>query len=73
MDKYVVSQERDKCIGCMACVLVCPNNWFMENDNKASFKKSVLKTPEEIEENQLAEASCPVAIIHVKKESSGKK
>ena len=59
---YEIKHERDKCIGCGACVAVCPDNWEMKEDGKASPKKTIL---EEVGCNKKAEENCPVQIIHV--------
>ena len=64
--KYRIVQERDKCIGCGACVSVCPENWMMAEDSKARPKKIGL-TEKEYKCNKLAEEACPVSIIHIKK------
>ena len=71
MAEYVVTQEHEKCIACQACVTVDSENWYMGSDNKAHFKKNKISTPKEIKANKAAEASCPVAIIHVKLAKKG--
>lgn len=63
--KYKITHDRDKCIGCGACAAVCPDNWEMKDDMKASPKKTEL---DDIGCNQQAAESCPVQIIHIKKE-----
>ncbi len=77
-----VVHERDICIGCGACAMLCPKNWVMNADGKADLKpatknqKMLTKTEdlheleipdEELENNEEAESSCPVLCIHVKK------
>jgi ferredoxin len=64
MAKYKITQDREKCIGCGACVSVCPDNWEMKDDGKSSPKKTTIS---EIGCNQEAADSCPVSIIHIKK------
>ncbi len=59
---YEIKHERDKCIGCGACVAVCPENWEMKDDGKAAPKKTVV---EELGCNKKAEESCPLHIIHI--------
>lgn len=59
---FRIKQEHEKCIGCGACVSVCPNNWEMGEDGKSRPKKTVLK---EIGCNKEAEKICPVKCIHV--------
>ncbi len=58
-----INQEHDKCIGCGACVAVCPDNWEMGDDGKANPKQTEVK---EDGCNKEAESVCPVGIIHVK-------
>ena len=69
MVKYVVSHERDNCIGCGACVGLCPKFWDMDNDGKSKLKGSK-DNQLEIKEadlacNKEAAESCPVNIIHI--------
>lgn len=69
-----IIHEKEKCIGCGACVAVCPSFWEMKDDNKSHIKNSIT-TPEGNEElvideifcNQDAADSCPVSIIHIEK------
>lgn len=61
---YQIKQEREKCIGCGSCVALCPDNWEMSGDNKATPKKTEV---EEIGCNQQAADSCPVQCIKVVK------
>ena len=63
MAKFKISQERNKCIGCGACEAICPDNWEMKDDNKATPKKTEL---EELGCNKDAAEHCPVTIIHIK-------
>ena len=64
MAKFKVTQEHEKCIGCGACVGVCPVNWGMDADGKA---KPLAVEVEEIGCNQAAADSCPVQCIHIEK------
>ena len=66
MVKYVVSQKHAECIGCQACVTVCPSNWVMGSDGKANPKKKEINASQ-LDCNKQAESSCPVQIISVKK------
>lgn len=71
-----IIHEREKCIGCGACVAICPKFWEMKDDNKSHLIGSSL-SPEGNEEltineneiscNQEAADSCPVSIIHIEK------
>ena len=38
MTKYKVIHERDKCVGCGACVSICPRLWRMGEDGLAELK-----------------------------------
>ena len=65
--------ERKKCIGCGACVAVCPKYWEMAEDGLVKLKggKTDSKTGNvelEIKAvgcNQEAAESCPVQIIKI--------
>lgn len=63
MVKYRIVHHVDKCIGCGACVALCPSNWVMEGA-----KSKPLKT--EVDEpgcNEEAARVCPVKAIEVVK------
>jgi ferredoxin len=61
MTKVKITQDHDTCIGCGACVAICPDNWQMK-DSKAVPKKTALS---DAGCNQQAADSCPVNCIHV--------
>jgi ferredoxin len=63
MPKFKITQDRNICIGCGACVSVCPDNWEMKGD-KSYPKKIELN---DIECNQEAVDVCPVQCIKIKK------
>lgn len=63
MAKYKVSQDHEACIGCGACVAVCPGNWEMGDDGKAKLKNSV----DGLDCNVQAADGCPVSCITVEK------
>lgn len=75
MSKIKLIHNRDKCIGCNVCVECSSSNWKINSeDGKADLidsketKKGVFVkdiSVLELEENKLAEDSCPVGIIHV--------
>lgn len=56
-----IKQDHEKCIGCGACVAVCPENWEMDSDDKAKFKNA----ESDLECNKKAAAGCPVKIITI--------
>ncbi len=62
MAKFKITQEHEKCIGCGACVSVCPANWKMDADGKAL---PVAAEVEEVGCNQAAVDGCPTQCIHV--------
>lgn len=69
-----VIHNRDICIGCGACVAVCPKYWDMNADGKSDLKNAKrqqngetldkLKILQE-DGNLDAAKSCPVNCIHV--------
>lgn len=61
---YKIIHEIDKCVGCGACVAVCPNNWEYKG-NKVVPKNTKI---EEIGCNQEAANVCPVSCIKIEKE-----
>ena len=61
---YTIKQDREKCIGCGACVAACPENWEMKSDGKAKPKKTKIEK-KDLEGNKEAAAVCPVQIIHI--------
>jgi len=61
---FRIEQKRDECIGCGACVSVCPDNWEMGDDGKSKPKET---TVEKIGCNQEAADVCPVQCIKVVK------
>lgn len=63
--KYKIIQEREKCVGCGACVATCPDNWVMASDGKAKPKKVVIEEKEYRCNRQAAEV-CPVNIITIR-------
>ena len=57
-----VKQDHDKCIGCGACVSMCPDNWEDKGDGKYGPIKT---TVHDVGCNQEAADGCPVQCIHV--------
>ncbi len=75
-----IIQEREKCIGCGACVAVCPKYWEMADDGKVNLlgshpsggqpKAEKVTYELEIKEtecNQDAADGCPVQCIKILK------
>jgi ferredoxin len=72
-----VTQDRESCIGCMACTTVCPEFWSMGDDGKSMLKGARevegkpgwfgqdLKSKADYECNKRAADICPVKVIQV--------
>ena len=67
-----IVHDVETCIGCGACVAVCPDCWEMNSEGKAYLKNSKKideqKTELEISDigcNKEAADSCPVDCIHI--------
>ncbi len=72
----IITQQREKCIGCNYCVEEAPYRWTMSDvDGKSTLLDSVDKKgfhttrvyDDEYDDNVRAADSCPVNIIQVKK------
>ncbi len=61
--------EKEKCIGCGACTVICPKFWEMGEDNIATLKEGVLSGSNFEREVESADCSadaaqgCPVQCI----------
>lgn len=64
MTKYLIEFDRNNCIGAGPCAAFAPENWFIDKDSKATFKKAEL-TEKELINNLKAAESCPVNVIHI--------
>ena len=71
----IITQQRDKCIGCNYCVELAYSRWRMsKKDGKASLVGGVNRKgfytvkvrEDELDENIKAAEACPVKIIQVK-------
>lgn len=63
--------ERDKCIGCGSCSVICPGFWEAGDDGRAVLKEGVEsgdvfeKEIGDVECNVEASQSCPMQCIHI--------
>lgn len=71
----IITQQRDKCIGCNYCVELAYSRWRMsKKDGKATLIGGVNRKgfytvkvrEDELDDNIKAAEACPVKIIHVK-------
>jgi ferredoxin len=66
-----VVQKREECIGCAACVAVCPKYFEMADDGRSRLKggkqqgKDVVLETDDVVTIKLAADVCPVNIIHI--------
>ncbi len=58
IDHKIPQVDKEKCIGCGACVSVCPQNVFELKDSK-----SIVVRPENCIECNACVESCPVGAI----------
>lgn len=63
---YKISLDRKGCLSDAICTALCPSNWFMDTDGKASFRNEILNE-NELEDNMEASKSCPTGIIRISK------
>lgn len=66
MSKFRITVERSGCLADTICTAICSDNWFMDDDGKASFRKEIIDE-EEYKCNIEAARSCPTGIIRVTK------
>ncbi len=80
--KYIVTFERENCIGAAACEAISPKKWKMQDDAKASLLDPNAKKTAEIEtlefdesdlqEHLEAAQACPVNVIKIKEKDTGR-
>ena len=71
MAKYKIEYDREGCIGAGVCVSLCPENWSMSDDGKATVAKIVIDESE-LKKNKDAAEGCPVNVIHIVDEKGNK-
>jgi ferredoxin len=72
MAKFKIELDRDECIGCGSCAAICPDNWEVGEDGKASFKHEEIED-DEFETNKEAAETCAVNAIHIINLETGEK
>ena len=76
MAKYKFIYDMENCIGCGSCAALDPENWKMQPNGKSSLKDSkeidtelFEKEFSELDKNLETARSCPVNVIHIKKDN----
>lgn len=69
MARYNITYNKKACIGCDACVSVCPENWeLVEKNGELKAKPKKLEISEdEYNSNEEAATICPVECIKIEK------
>lgn len=57
-----IEQDHEACIGCGACVSICPDNWEMADGGKA---KPIKTSVPAVGCNKEAAEACPVQCIKI--------
>jgi len=70
---YTIKHDREECIGCDSCAQMAPKYWEMNRDGKSDLLKSdenqkIIETDEDFELNMETAYSCPVNVIHIRKD-----
>ena len=65
-----IKHEREKCIGCGSCAVICPKYFEMADDGKAHVIGSTIQDIEELEVEKIecaerAAEVCPVQCIQI--------
>ena len=63
--KDILSVDTPWCIGCWACIWMCPELFKFNDESKSTVKRQP-ENQDEINCAKQAEESCPAGIIHVK-------
>lgn len=71
MTTYTIKYNRGLCIGAASCVAACPENYSLDNENKAVVKNKTI-SENELPKNITAAKSCPTLAIEIYDEK-GKK
>lgn len=75
-NKFIITQQREKCIGCGSCTMYSPDCWKINNkDGKADLIGGIKKGKvivaevgmEHLEDNKKAAKACPMQIIKLNK------
>ncbi len=71
MPKFKVYVDQETCIGCGACVVVCPENFVMETDKAKAVNENI--SEDKLSCNRDAKESCPVDAIKIEEAEEIKK
>jgi len=67
-----IKLEREKCIGCGSCQVLCPKFFELQEDGKSHIKGAAVQEIDELETDKIdcaesAAEACPVQCIHIEK------
>jgi len=72
-----IIHQREKCVGCGICAVLCPDSWKMDEDGRATLANLDARYNTETEQGEViikklgcnikAAASCPVGCIKITK------
>jgi len=60
---YKIEVDKKKCIGCGACVAICPKSFRIENEKSTPINPEIDKIGDE----PMAESACPAQAIKISK------
>jgi ferredoxin len=69
--RYTIVYDRENCIGAGVCVAISPDNWYFDDDGLASVVKVDIDEAE-FQENYEAAEGCPVNVIKIYDNETGK-